>query len=108
MDNFKTPFSKSWAIILGGSSGFGFAAAEKLASHGMNIAVMYRETAIAEKPVKERLIKLAEINDVTIIPFNINALDTVSIKLFIEEFAIIAEEKHCVKLLLHSIARGNF
>ena len=31
-------FTGSWAVILGGSSGFGFAAVEKLAKHGMSVA----------------------------------------------------------------------
>jgi enoyl-[acyl-carrier protein] reductase III len=42
-------FIDQWAIILGGSSGFGFAAVEKLAAHGMNIAVLYRETSAADR-----------------------------------------------------------
>jgi len=102
----KKDFSGSWAVILGGSSGFGFATAEKLALHGMNIAVLYRETAIAEKSLKERFLKLAETCEVNIAPFNINALDTLGRNSFIEQFTLIGK-KHSVRLLLHSIARGN-
>ena len=29
-----------WALILGGSSGFGLATAQKLARHGMNVCVV--------------------------------------------------------------------
>ncbi|MFO0571707.1 MAG: SDR family NAD(P)-dependent oxidoreductase, partial [Polyangiaceae bacterium] len=32
-----------WALILGGSSGFGLATAQKLARHGMNVAVVHRD-----------------------------------------------------------------
>jgi enoyl-[acyl-carrier protein] reductase III len=39
VQNNNKQFSDNWALILGGSSGFGFAAVEKLARHGMNIAV---------------------------------------------------------------------
>ena len=53
VDN-KKQFSDGWALILGGSSGFGLAAIEKLASHGMNIAVLYRETAAEEKLLKKK------------------------------------------------------
>jgi len=104
--NNKKDFSNSWAVILGGSSGFGFAAVEKLVMHGMNIAVLYRETAIAEKSLKEKFLKLSETYKVTIAPFNINALEVLGRNSFIEQFTAIGK-KHSVRLLLHSIARGN-
>lgn len=106
MHKNKKQFSHSWAIILGGSSGFGIAAVEKLAMHGMNVAVLYRETATAERSLKERFLKLAETCEVNIAPFNINALDTLGRNSFIEQFMAIGK-KHSVRLLLHSIARGN-
>jgi enoyl-[acyl-carrier protein] reductase III len=100
----KKQFSGNWAIILGGSSGFGFAAVEKLALHGMNIAALYRETAAAERELKQKFSQVAETNEVIINSFNINALDAAARIKFIEQFA---DKKHSVKLLLHSIARGN-
>lgn len=96
-----------WAVILGGSSGFGFAAAEKLAAHGMNVAMLYRETAIAEKALKEKLTGIAAANQVMILPYNINALDERGRQLFVQKFIADGGSKHSVKLLLHSIARGN-
>jgi len=104
--NNKTQFSGLWAVILGGSSGFGFAAVEKLAKHGMNIGVLYRETAVAEKLLKERFAQIAILNSITVLPYNLNALDPNGIELFINEFNRQAD-KRSVKLLLHSIARGN-
>ena len=104
--NNKTQFSGLWAVILGGSSGFGFAAVEKLAKHGMNVAVLYRETSIAEKLLKEKFTEIAIPNSITILPYNINALDPDGIESFIKEFTSNAD-KRSVKLLLHSIARGN-
>ena len=98
-------FKNNWAIILGGSSGFGFATVQKLAQHGMNVAVIYRETAVAERTLKETLNKIAADNGVTISPYNINALDNAARTAFIEQFA--TDNKGSVKLLLHSIARGN-
>jgi len=106
VQNNNKQFSGSWAIILGGSSGFGLAAVEKLAAHGMNAAVLYRETALVERPLKESLKKLADNNGVTILPFNINALDAGVRKTFIEQISTSIPQKG-VKLLLHSIARGN-
>jgi len=103
----KNDFSGSWAVILGGSSGFGFATVEKLAMHGMNVAVLYRETATSERLVKEKFLKLAETFKVNIEPFNINALDTSARNTFIEQLKSIIKKKHSVRLLLHTIARGN-
>jgi enoyl-[acyl-carrier protein] reductase III len=105
MQNNNQLFTGQWAVILGGSSGFGLATAEKLAQHGMNIAVLYRETAAAERSLKEQLSQLAKTNSVTIEPYNINALDSTARTTFIEQFA--KGKKNSVKLLLHSIARGN-
>lgn len=107
MDNQKKQFSGEWAIILGGSSGFGLAAVEKLAREGMHIAVLYRETAAVERSVKENFSQVAAACGVTILPFNSNALDGTARTAFIREFGAAAGGKHCVRLLLHSIARGN-
>jgi enoyl-[acyl-carrier protein] reductase III len=104
--NKKLQFSGLWAIILGGSSGFGLAAVEKLASHGMNIAVLFRENASTTRTLKEKLSAIAQENSVTILPYNINALDAIGRTAFIDEFIAVAP-KNSVKLLLHSIARGN-
>ena len=32
-----------WAVILGGSSGFGLATAQVLAEHGMNLCIVHRD-----------------------------------------------------------------
>ncbi|MGZ4090282.1 MAG: SDR family oxidoreductase, partial [Bacteroidia bacterium] len=77
------------------------------AMHGMNVAVLYRETATAERLLKEKFFKLAESFEVNIEPFNINALDTSARHTFIEQLTTIIKKKHSVRLLLHSIARGN-
>jgi len=99
-------FNGLWAVILGGSSGFGYAAAQKLAGHGMNVVVIYRENKSSEKALKANLTQIAEANSTQILTYNINALDGGSRESFIKEFAAIAQ-KGSVKLLLHSIARGN-
>jgi enoyl-[acyl-carrier protein] reductase III len=102
------PFSGLWAVILGGSSGFGFATTEKLAREGMNIAALYRETSITEKALLEKFSKLASDNGVTILPYNINALSEDGRSKFLEKFRTEnGVSNHTVKLLLHSIARGN-
>lgn len=105
MDNTLKEFSGLWAVVLGGSSGFGFAATEKLARHGMNVAVLYREIAATDKNVRQQFAEIALANSIQIEPHNINALDGCARKLFIAGF--IGDKKRRVKLLLHSIARGN-
>jgi NAD(P)-dependent dehydrogenase (short-subunit alcohol dehydrogenase family) len=107
VDNNKKQFSGWWAVVLGGSSGFGFAAIEKLAQHGMNIAVLYRETAATERSLKEKFSEIASTSRINILPFNSNALDAGGRVAFIQQFTATVGKKHCVRLLLHSIARGN-
>lgn len=107
VDTNNKQFSGNWAVVLGGSSGFGLAAVEKLAAHGMNIAVLYREMAAAEKDLKEKFNTISTSSGVTITPFNINALDGNSRATFIQAFRELTGKQHCVRLLLHSIARGN-
>jgi NAD(P)-dependent dehydrogenase (short-subunit alcohol dehydrogenase family) len=100
-------FIDQWAIILGGSSGFGLAAVEKLAAHGMNIAVLYRETSAADRLLKEKFAKLSGSFKVHIDAYNLNALEPASRERFLQQFAGREKRKHSVRLLLHSIARGN-
>lgn len=99
-------FSGLWAVILGGSSGFGYATVEKLAAHGMNVVVLYRETSAAAKKTVAALTKIATENGVTILPHNLNVLDAASRQNFITEFNT-PDKQGKVKLLLHSVARGN-
>jgi NAD(P)-dependent dehydrogenase (short-subunit alcohol dehydrogenase family) len=103
----KKQFSGQWAVILGGSSGFGLATIENLAGCGMNIAVLYRETAAAERLLKEKFSTISDVSGVTILPFNSNALDGAARESFITQLAAAMGEGHKVRLLLHSIARGN-
>lgn len=100
-------FNGSWAIVLGGSSGFGLATVEKLAANGMNISALYRETTISEKKLKVHFEALSKSHDVIIDAHNINALDETARKQFIKSLQKKLHEKNKVRLLLHSIARGN-
>ena len=106
LDNTKQ-FSGLWAVILGGSSGFGLATINKLSMHGMNIALLYRELAAPEKKLKEQLAEISAHSNVQILPFNINALEQAGRNSFMQQFNEATGNKKCVRLLLHSIARGN-
>src|SRR6185312_7535224 len=100
-------FIDQWAIILGGSSGFGLATLEKLASHGMNIAVLYRETSATDRLLREKFAGIAAVGGVRIDAYNMNALDPDSRQIFLQQFADRVSRLGTVRLLLHSIARGN-
>jgi enoyl-[acyl-carrier protein] reductase III len=99
-------FQGLWAVILGGSSGFGLAAVKKLSSHGMHIVVLYREPSAQSKAATETFAQLAAEHGVTILSHNLNVLDAASRQNFVAEFAT-PDKAGKVKLLLHSVARGN-
>lgn len=100
-------FSGSWAVILGGSSGFGLATVRKLAAHGMNIALLYREMASTEKTFRRELDHIEIETDAKIFPFNLNALSEEGQQTFVEAFKNLGGTRKGVRLLMHSIARGN-
>jgi NAD(P)-dependent dehydrogenase (short-subunit alcohol dehydrogenase family) len=102
----QLPFGDLWAIILGGSSGFGLAAVEKLAANGMNIAVLFREPSATARKATDTFTKIAAENSVSILPFNLNVLDMASRQAFVNDFST-PDKAGKVKLLLHSVARGN-
>ena len=73
----------------------------------MNIAVLYREVASVEKDLVPNFEEIARANNVRVLPYNINALDEEGRMKFIQQFSASVQEKKCVRLMLHSIARGN-
>lgn len=99
-------FHGLWGVILGGSSGFGLASAEKLASAGMNIAAVYREIASAERELKKRFEELEKQYSIQILASNTNALEKEGRESLAKELLKKAGP-NSVKVLLHSIARGN-
>ncbi len=94
-----------WVVILGGSGGFGYATAQKLALYGMNIAVLYREMAKGEQEVQANFKALREEHHVETLLYNVNALDATVIASCIADMSAKVTGK--VRLLLHAIARGN-
>ena len=95
-----------WAIILGGSSGLGLASAQKLAKHGMNICIVHRDRKSSLDEV-EKNFNLISSGSIEFISFNENALLPE-----IREQILLALRRKMgksdrVRLLLHSIAKGN-
>ena len=49
----RTFDSNHWALILGGSSGFGLATAKKLSSHGLSVCIVHRDRRGAMARINE-------------------------------------------------------
>ena len=64
---------KWWALILGGSSGFGLATAQKLAEHGMNVAIVHRDRRSVMKKIEPEFEKLRGLG-VQLRTWNIDAI----------------------------------
>lgn len=102
--NFKD--KNYWAVILGGSSGFGLASAKKLASLGMNICAVHRDRRGSLARIEEEFEKIRSFG-VKFLSVNTNALTEdgrVEVLTALKE-AMGKEDR--VRLLMHSIALGN-
>ena len=95
-----------WAVILGGSSGFGLATAQKLAAHGMNLCVVHRDRRAVLKAVEPEFEKIRGCG-VKLVTFNVDALATDKRIRVLDELAAAMGEDGRVRVLLHSIAFGN-
>ncbi|AZQ44370.1 SDR family oxidoreductase [Nonlabens ponticola] len=91
-------------LILGGSSGLGFASAQKLAAHGMRLIIVYRASRIQVNTIQARFDTLEHAAQ----HLYINADATSSIKLpsIIEQVTAFLDKRK-IYLLLHSISKGN-
>ena len=94
-----------WAIILGGSSGFGLATARRLARAGMSVCIVHRDRRGAMSRIEPEFEKIRE-GATGLITFNADALDPEKRTAILEEFAAAAGTGR-VRVLLHSIAFGN-
>lgn len=98
--------ARHWALILGGSSGFGLATAEKLARHGMNLAIVHRDRRGAMPGIQPRFDALRA-TGVRVLTFNVDALSAEGRAEALDVLAAEAGPEGRVRLLLHSIAYGN-
>ena len=95
-----------WTLILGGSSGLGYASAKKLAKHGMNIIIIHRDRR-SEIPDIEEAFDEIRASGVKFESFNADAVKKESRKDLVEKIKNILGEKGKIRTLLHSIAKGN-
>lgn len=98
--------SHQWALILGGSSGFGLATAQKLARHGMSVAIVHRDRKGAMGAIEPKFEELRR-TGVGFLALNLDALSAEGRKTSLDALAAAMGEKGRVRMLLHSIAFGN-
>ena len=97
---------KSWALILGGSSGFGLATAKRLAEAGMNLCIVHRDRR-AQMPQVEAEFRSLEKLGVRCSFHNSNALDPDQRERLLDDLENLFSAEDRVHLLLHSIALGH-
>lgn len=95
-----------WALILGGSSGFGLATAQKLAAHGMSLCIVHRDRRASLARIEPEFEKIRAAG-ARLLTFNTDALDAERRKAVLDELAGALGASGRVRLLLHSIAFGN-
>jgi len=96
----------SWAVILGGSSGFGLATARALAEHGMNLCLVHWDRRTLLAAIEPEFEKLRGIG-VQVQSFNTDALAAAKRDSVLDQLALALGEAGRVRVLLHSIAFGN-
>ncbi|MDH4199039.1 MAG: SDR family oxidoreductase [Spirochaetia bacterium] len=94
-----------WALILGGSSGFGLATAKALSKAGMNIAVAHRDRRGSMDRINAEFDEIRT-NNVQLEAYNTNALEAGDRKALLDDLSVKMGNGK-VRVLLHSIAFGN-
>jgi enoyl-[acyl-carrier protein] reductase I len=95
-----------WAIILGGSAGLGLASAKKLAAHGCNIIIVHRNSR-SDAAVIENEFETIKANGIKFLSFNKDAMSAEKRESIVQDIKETLGEKGKIKILLHSIAKGN-
>ncbi|MBL6991365.1 MAG: SDR family oxidoreductase [Bacteriovoracaceae bacterium] len=99
--------SNHWAVILGGSSGFGLATAKKLGSHGMNLFIVHRDRRGAMARIEKEFLEIKNNCNVQFVSLNVNALTDDGRAQILQTVKEKLGATGKVRLLLHSIAFGN-
>lgn len=99
-------FEKYWGIILGGSSGFGLATAQKLAAHGMNLCIVHRDRKGAMSRITPHFEALKQ-TGVEVRTYNVNALSAEDMTYVLDDLKSHMPAEASVRMVLHSIAFGN-
>lgn len=105
MVNMKE-FKNEWALILGGSSGLGLATARKLSDHGMNICIVHRNLRNEMEAIEAEFGGIRA-QCVQLIAYNKDACREDHVSDVLEDFKKHMGSEAKVKVMVHSIARGN-
>lgn len=97
----ETTYKKTWALILGGSSGLGLATAHKLALEGFHICVVHRDRKSSLASFEKECDTMRN-RGVEVLNFNLDALKTETISTVLESL-----EDHSISIVVHSIAKGS-
>ncbi len=98
--------SNDWALILGGSSGFGLASAKKLAREGMNLCLVHRDLRGAMARVEPEFEAIRALGP-RLIALNLDALSPEGLQKTLATLGDALGQTGKVRLVLHSIAHGN-
>lgn len=94
-----------WAVILGGSSGFGLASAKRLAHQGYRICIVHRDRKGAMHSVNEAFEEIEKVSG-GFVTHNLDALNRECRQAVLNDLEARVEGGK-VKVLLHSIAFGS-
>ncbi len=100
---FNSENTNNWALILGGSTGLGYATALKLAQHGMHICIVHRNARIHMPAIESNFERIKD-TGVNLLSFNIDATNAEK-RLQIAKELVVRNIR--MKVLIHSIAKGN-
>jgi len=95
-----------WAVILGGSSGFGLATAKSLSSEGMNICIVHRDRRGSMEKIEKEFDQIRA-HGVELVTYNTNALEAEPRKEVLDDLTTKLGSSGKVRVYLHSIAFGN-
>ena len=95
-----------WTVILGGSSGLGLASAKKLASEGMNICIIHRNSRAEMETINEEF-NFIKNKNIKFLSLNKDALNLQHQQDILTELQNVLGAEGKVRCLLHSIAKGN-
>ncbi|MCI2424513.1 SDR family oxidoreductase [Candidatus Acetothermia bacterium] len=94
-----------WALILGGSSGFGLATAKKLSRHGMSVCIVHRDRRQVMADIERQFDEIRSCGN-GFLALNLNALADDDRTTTLDALTKRMGEHGRVRLLLHSIALG--
>ncbi len=112
--------NNTWAIILGASSGLGLAAARKLATHGMNLCLVYRNRRSELAAIEATFNSIKDTNNINLVHYNMDAIKPENRqKILLDMQEVLSGQNDInnnqstdskngeIKVLVHSIAKGN-